>query len=838
MKLKAALFLLLGVLLVSNSWSQDIPDWVWKTPMTKVYPIAGEYSNIPLSQDQINYKNPNTTTRVIQKNGQFFVLPPNIRPFPSSATQSEVDAANMGGNTQVIYASWNSWESPTFWGTGFCFSNNGGTTWTGNKVMIPYPTDQGDPGPWIYPTGSTWSGRLGISYIAGAGYSTDNGTTWTGHVGYTGGSSFDKNLSGVDDISGSPFYGRAYTVWTYFSSNRIYISYTTDGGGSWSPGAPVSPVPAGGHHHQGCDVEVGPGGVVYVVWANCLTNGQNSTEDFLGFAKSTDGGVTWTGVTDNAVDINGLRTSNLYNGIRANGFPRIAIDHTGGSRNGWIYVAIGEKSIAPATDVGDMCLARSTNGGTTWTHTRINQDTPGNGKFQFMGDIDVAPDASVGCGYYDQRNTTSPVTEYWFSRSLDGGNTWTDVAASDHTFIPAPIPGLAGGYQGDYTGLTTAAGKFWPMWADNSSGIYQVWTVGIIYGPPPVNDVIVGPFLSLPGQFTVGTPYTIKARFTNGGTNGQTNVPTRFSVNGTLLSSGNIASLPSGATDSASFTWTPAAQGNQVLRIYSALAVDENRANDTVTTTVSVLPAGTVINQQQFCRNGLNIIIPQLGNAPPDSIVLNIPNSFNVVDVNVRIDTVTHTWDSDLLFNLSHLGTTVGFINSVGGSGDNFIQCKLDDSASTPISSGSPPFTGTWRPSAPLTAFNNLAVNGTWILQIIDQVGGDSGVLKAWCLQVTYQTLTGIIQTLEIPSYYSLSQNYPNPFNPTTTIKYGIPRSGSVTLKIYDLLGREVRTLVNEKKDPGVYSVEFDATNLASGIYLYKIESGDFNAVKKMILVK
>jgi hypothetical protein len=176
------------------------------------------------------------------------------------------------------------------------------------------------------------------------------------------------------------------------------------------------------------------------------------------------------------------------------------------------------------------------------TH-KVNQDTPGNGKYQYFPDVDVAADGSVGISYYDQRNTTSPVTEYWFSRSLDGGNTWTDVAASDHTFTPAPIPGLAGGYQGDYTGITTAAGKFWPFWADNSSGIYQVWTVGILW-PPPANDVIVGPFLSLPGQFTVGTPYTIKARFTNAGTANQTNVPTRFSVNGTLLSSGTIANLP------------------------------------------------------------------------------------------------------------------------------------------------------------------------------------------------------------------------------------------------------------------------------------------------------
>ncbi|MCI0450306.1 MAG: glycoside hydrolase, partial [Chlorobi bacterium] len=304
MKHKFRFLLLCAVFLSGGIYSQDVPDWVWKSPMTKVYPW-GEYQNLPPATDQFTYQNPNTTTRYVNEGGQTFVLPPNFRPFPHSNNQSEVDAANMGGNTQVIYASWNSFV-PVFSGTGFCLSTNGGASWTGNSVMIPYPTCQGDPGPWVYPTGSTWAGRLGISYIAGAGYSSDNGATWTGHVPYTGGSSFDKNLSAVDDISGSPFFGRAYTVWTYFSTNRIYISYTTNGGASWSGGVPVSPVPPGGHHHQGCDVEVGPGGVVHVIWANCLTSGQNSTEDFLGYARSTDGGVSWVGVTDNAVDINGI----------------------------------------------------------------------------------------------------------------------------------------------------------------------------------------------------------------------------------------------------------------------------------------------------------------------------------------------------------------------------------------------------------------------------------------------------------------------------------------------------------------------------------------------------
>jgi hypothetical protein len=105
-------------------------------------------------------------------------------------------------------------------------------------------------------------------------------------------------------------------------------------------------------------------------------------------------------------------------------------------------------------------------------------------------------------------------------------------------------------------------------------------------------------------------------------------------------------------------------------------------------------------------------------------------------------------------------------------------------------------------------------------------------------LTITITPATGIIKNEETASSYSLAQNYPNPFNPVTKISYSIPKSSNVTLKIYDILGQEVASLVNEKQDIGSYSVEFDASKLTSGIYYYKIEAGEFTSVKKMTLVK
>lgn len=85
---------------------------------------------------------------------------------------------------------------------------------------------------------------------------------------------------------------------------------------------------------------------------------------------------------------------------------------------------------------------------------------------------------------------------------------------------------------------------------------------------------------------------------------------------------------------------------------------------------------------------------------------------------------------------------------------------------------------------------------------------------------------------------FRLSQNYPNPFNPNTNIKYSVAQTGLVTIRVYDVLGREVAQLVNEQKAPGSYNVTFDASNLTSGVYLYKMESGSYTESKKMILVK
>jgi hypothetical protein len=98
--------------------------------------------------------------------------------------------------------------------------------------------------------------------------------------------------------------------------------------------------------------------------------------------------------------------------------------------------------------------------------------------------------------------------------------------------------------------------------------------------------------------------------------------------------------------------------------------------------------------------------------------------------------------------------------------------------------------------------------------------------------------VAGIADFDRTPATYALEQNYPNPFNPTTTINYSIAKAGKVTVDVYNMLGQRVAALVNAQQAPGAYSAQFDASNLASGVYFYQIVSGEFRSIKKMVLIR
>ncbi len=241
--------------------------------------------------------------------------------------------------------------------------------------------------------------------------------------------------------------------------------------------------------------------------------------------------------------------------------------------------------------------------------------------------------------------------------------------------------------------------------------------------------------------------------------------------------------------------------------------------------------------QQSFCRTGINVPI-QNSSTAIDSIVIFLGNGCIVHDVNFKITNITHTWVSDIRLYLRKSGVGSLLVDHVGGSGDNFINTILDDSALIPLASGTAPFTGTYIPSNPLLPFNGLLTDGVWKIAITDTATGDTGSLYGWCLILTYTCPTGIQQTVEIPNTYRLYQNYPNPFNPVTKIKYGVPKNGYIKLTVYDELGKEVQIVDEGYKEANTYEAVFDATNLPSGVYYYKLESDGYTDTKKMVILK
>jgi predicted secreted protein len=113
-----------------------------------------------------------------------------------------------------------------------------------------------------------------------------------------------------------------------------------------------------------------------------------------------------------------------------------------------------------------------------------------------------------------------------------------------------------------------------------------------------------------------------------------------------------------------------------------------------------------------------------------------------------------------------------------------------------------------------------------------------SGGTDLWLIRLEPDSTTEIVEIKLSALDYELSQNFPNPFNPSTTIKYSIPQTSKVVIKVFDVLGNEIKTLVNEEKSAGEYEVEFNGAGLPSGIYFYQLNTGQYSATKNMILLK
>jgi hypothetical protein len=178
----------------------------------------------------------------------------------------------------------------------------------------------------------------------------------------------------------------------------------------------------------------------------------------------------------------------------------------------------------------------------------------------------------------------------------------------------------------------------------------------------------------------------------------------------------------------------------------------------------------------------------------------------------------------------------IGYASSPDGSN----WTKYDDTTTT-----NPPFSE----SDPVLPWGQSGSwDDTWVgfCSVLDSTAlkykmwysGDN-TLGGGHIGYAWKPVSGIkILNENVLNYFLLSQNYPNPFNPTTTIEFNLPKSSEVTLKVFNILGEEVTTLVSNRLSTGTYSYDWDVSNLASGVYLYRLKAGDYAETRKMVLMR
>ncbi len=1037
-----------GFFMYSGQNFKEAPEkWNQNPAMTRIIP-TGEYNRLP----QEDFKNPvySTEPRIISTEQGDYVVTPSFFVHPSNNDQSETPITRHPSNPNIMFASSNAYLGGSDFSTGVYVTTNGGLNWFGSDTLNNGVFNYGDPGPAIDNTGKFYMSYISRTGNIGVTYSTNNGINWSTESILPGSStSSDKNFTATDNFPSSPYYGRCYIVYTEFGSTnygRINISYTTNGGSSWSNITPVSPPRAPNHLHMGADIKVNRLGEVNVVWANVIENGQNSTEDSLGFAKSTDGGVTWVTSQSNVSNMNGIRAQNLYNNTRSNGFPRIDIDVTGGPRNGWIYAVTSEKFEAPATDSADAILHRSTDGGNTWTSVRVNQDPPGTNKRQYLSAVHVDELGGVNVIYYDTRNTpTNDSAQVYVSRSLDGGNSFTDILISDHKFRPRPIPGLAENYAGDYIGITSGNGKLWPYWCEPVNLKYQALAATVTTATNPVspfnlNSPVANSTLTtypnsyIPTTFNwdtsastavykwiFGSPTTSPRKivfdistnsltvttgqmdnilaglgvavgdslvgqwdvwaFRNAVTNDSikaTNGPRAITLKRGVppLTSFGLYTPASGTTIETSafnssdlyFNWATSGPGvtykwkfgsptislvrltytSDISGIDSSFTIPNNQL-DAALGSYGVLPGESLAGEWSvWAYNGFDSVQASASNALTlsrqdqaavlvlyDSTNANCRKSKDSVVTNLNLIGLSHQ-----LYNKQGVNST----NSISfrgyncvmvlGEGSNVMSEVVKDSVKAYLNAGTPESNskliifgedvGYQFDRSSSAYYDSIFCRSMCGFQYVADRPGPIGqkgltgitinagvpdsstgpsmdVLKISLSVPTGQTanlykyteftdsmnaigrlspnynvavfaldieavrpaynspdqysvrriLRGALNYIgvptgsennntlsNIPQTFSLSQNYPNPFNPTTVIRFSIPQNSQVSLKIYNSLGKQVAQLVNEKRDAGTYNIDFNASNLASGVYYYQIQAGDFVETKRMLLLK
>jgi hypothetical protein len=872
---------------------------------------------------------------------------PNFRPKPTTnTTQSEMSVDVHPTNNNIVFGSANAsnWPVSTIYGTGVYWSTDGATNWTGFDNP-PFGSNAGDPVSVIGSDGKFYENYISSSYGQGVAVSTNNGVNWSTYiVAPNPGSLADKNHFMVDKTPTSPYVNRAYCVWTDFGGANNYdavVRYSINFGQTWSASINLSNALAS-YLNQGANVQTGPNGEVYATWTVYIGSNVNDGEDGIGFAKSTDGGVTWTAPIYAYQQTNfGVRTTSLPGkGLRCNSFPSMTVDRSGGPNNGTIYITWAQRGVAPAGSDPDIVLVKSTNGGTTWTSpVRVNDDPLSNGKDQIFPwcTVDQA-NGQLLLVFYDSRNVPNNQAEVFMARSANGGVTFENFVVSDQAFVLDPISGFSGNYAGDYIGVAAYDEVAYPYWMDERTGNAQGWMAVVNFGPPcpidppsnpsPANGATNIPIIGNTASWANGAGANqIEIWFGEGSNLAQV-------YNGSPITSFSLAPVEPllynttygwqivGKNDTCNvngpvWTFTTMPDPNLVIDTLFCEAFEGGLGGWTVTndggtcvwqirfapfpnsyTLPSTSTGGIMTADVDECGSGTTLLSTATLNQSFDlsqytsMVWIEFDNDWNVIDAqdeaHVELSTNggttwTGVWDqigSDIL-NTHEVVDITSFVSGQSNVKfrlrsvqpgwdwwwvlDNFciygmyiVPVELTSFTTQVIKDG---VELNWRTATETNnqGFDIERMNTGGVYEKIGYVAGfgtttepktysftdsklDAGTytyrLKQMDFNGSYSYSDEVNVDVALPLEYALEQNYPNPFNPSTTIKYSIAEDGFVKLAVYNMLGEEVATIVNNVQKAGRYEINFNASGLSSGVYVYRIESANYTSSKKLMLMK
>ncbi len=370
---------------------------------------------------------------------------------------------------------------------------------------------------------------------------------------------------------------------------------------------------------------------------------------------------------------------------------------------------------------------------------------------------------------------------------------------------------------------------------------------------PPVIDAII----PQSGRYNSGVSFTAKItdnQLVASGSNAPrlyfrtSRFPDMYFVNGVQ-----------GANNNYTFSFPTVSYGT---KIYFYLAAQDTSSNYNITTYPyggkGINPPGSISPKRFLFLQNTDVYdtvffstnVPLTINGSAETTVVSIlNNSVNktVLGVTPSIN-ITHTYLAELGISLiSPSGTETALVSGVGDDGDNFTNTIFDDYASTSIddTANKPPYSGIFKPLEKLWFLNGEPSFGEWKLKIVDNGGGDGGVLNGWSISFKYSNDK---DNNIIPLKFALLNNYPNPFNPLTRIAFSVPYRARIKIVIYDVLGREVIKLLDEFRNPALEDyIDFNANDsrvnggksMASGVYFCSLVVDDnFIDSKKILLVK